>query len=107
MRKVIAIDFDGCLCQRAYPGIGAPNMEVVEAAIHEKKSGTALILWTCREGTKLAAAVIFCENLGLTFDAVNENLPERVAYFGFDSRKVSADEYWDDCAVCVPIRQEQ
>ena len=38
---------------------------------------------------------------GLYFDAVNANLPERIAYFGGDCRKISADEYWDDRAVVV------
>lgn len=26
MKKAIAIDFDGCLCQNAYPGIGSPQL---------------------------------------------------------------------------------
>lgn len=27
-----AIDFDGCLCVNAYPGIGAPNLAVIAKA---------------------------------------------------------------------------
>ena len=38
---------------------------------------------------------------GLTFDAVNENLPERIEMFGNDPRKIGADEYWDDRAVAL------
>ena len=101
LRKAIAIDFDGCLCEQAWPEIGAPNMDVINAAIREQENGAALILWTCRVGKRLKEAVKFCANLGLTFDAVNANLPERIAAYGYDCRKVNADEYWDDNAVVM------
>ena len=99
MRKAIAIDFDGCLCEWAWPEIGAPHMEVITAAIDEKNNGAALILWTCRVGEKLGEAVAWCSSYGLEFDAVNANLPERIAAYKNDCRKVNADEYWDDRAV--------
>ena len=99
MRKAIAIDFDGCLCEWAWPEIGKPNMEVINAARQEKQNGTALILWTCRVGEKLGEAVAWCKGWGLEFDAVNANLPERIAEYQNDCRKVNADEYWDDRAV--------
>lgn len=99
MRKAIAIDFDGCLCENNWPEIGAPHMDVITAAIDEKNSGAALILWTCRVGEKLGEAVAWCEGFGLVFDAVNANLPERIAAYQNDCRKVNADEYWDDRAV--------
>ena len=102
MRKVIAIDFDGCLCSNAYPNIGKPHWEVIRDVLAEKAKGSALILWTCREGDLLQEAVKACESWGLSFDAINENLSERVSFFGSDSRKISADEYWDDRAVHIP-----
>lgn len=61
-----------------------------------------MILWTCRNGDLLTSAVEWCREHGLIFDAVNENLPERLEYYGSESRKISADEYWDDCAVHMP-----
>lgn len=102
MRKVIAIDFDGCLCDDAYPKIGKSHWNVIEKALAEKADGTALILFTCREGDRLKEAIEACEHWGLSFDAVNDNLPERVSFFGSNSRKISADEYWDDRAVHIP-----
>ena len=30
MRRAIAIDFDGCICQSKYPEIGEPNGHVIE-----------------------------------------------------------------------------
>lgn len=102
MRKAIAVDFDGCLCEEAWPEIGAPHMDVINAAIAEQRNGAALILWTCRTGELLDKAVLWCKEHGLVFDAVNENLPERLEHYGSESRKVSADEYWDDRAVHTP-----
>lgn len=101
MRKAIAIDFDGCLCENRWPEIGAPNMDVISAAIAERENGTALILWTCRVGERLGEAVAWCAGFGLEFDAVNANLPERIAAYQNDCRKVCADEYWDDAAVVM------
>ncbi len=102
MRKAIAIDFDGCLCQDRYPAIGPPNWEVIRRAQAEQAAGVAVILWTCRAGPYLQEAVDACTAWGLALDAVNANLPERIARYGNDCRKVSADEYWDDRAVRMP-----
>lgn len=100
-QKVIAVDFDGTLCVNRYPEIGEPQWGVIIAAIEEMRRGAKLILWTCRTGKKLGEAVAAAEKWGLTFDAVNENLPERIKMFGNDSRKIGADEYWDDRAVAL------
>lgn len=102
--KAIAIDFDGTLCSFAYPDIGEPNWIVIHRARFEKERGARLILWTCRTGVLLDAAVEACKRWGLEFDAVNENLPERKAFYGNAPRKVGADEYWDDKAVAIDER---
>lgn len=102
MRKAIAIDFDGCLCEWAWPEIGAPHTDVINKAIREQVNGTALILWTCRVGRLLEDAVDWCRSYGLEFDAVNANLPDRITAYRNDCRKVSADEYWDDRAIHMP-----
>lgn len=99
MRKAIAIDFDGCLCDEAYPDIGAPHWDVINRAIAEQQAGTGLILWTIREGELLRAAVDACAEWGLHFDAVNESLEDWIAFYGTRPRKIGASEYWDDRAV--------
>lgn len=96
---VIAIDFDGCLCRDHYPEIGAPNWEVIMEAKRLQKAGACLILWTCREGERLEAAVEACRGWGLEFDEVNANAKHLMELFGNDCRKISADEYWDDRSV--------
>lgn len=105
LRRAIAIDFDGCLCADMYPGIGAPHWEVITRAIQEQKTGAGLILWTCREGQMLQEAVAACNMWGLTFDAINESLPDWIALFATTPRKVGATEYWDDKAVRLPTQR--
>lgn len=76
MRKIIAVDFDGVLCEDQWPQIGPEKKDNIELAKYRKQAGAALILWTCRCGEQLDEAVAWCRERGLEFDAVNENLPE-------------------------------
>ena len=91
--KIIAVDFDGTLCENNWPGIGAPNEELIEYLRNRKKDGDKLILWTCRVEDMLQKAVEWCKERNLVFDAVNENLPEIIENFGSDTRKIFANEY--------------
>jgi len=101
--KIIAVDFDGCLVENKYPEIGEKIWQVFEALVMEQIwNGAKVILWTCRRGEHLTAAVKWCAVHGLRLDAVNESLPETIKEFGGDSRKVFAHEYWDDRAVRKP-----
>lgn len=101
MNAVIAVDFDGCLCENKWPNIGEANTAIIRTLVRRRESGDKLILWTCRTGERLQEAVAWCAEEGLVFDAINENLPDRIRQYGGDCRKVSADEYWDDRAVVV------
>ena len=94
--KTIAVDFDGTLCYSHWPGTGEPNTELIEDLITRRGMGDRLILWTCREGEALKTAIAWCKEHGLSFDAVNENLPDVISLFGNDSRKISCDLYIDD-----------
>lgn len=103
--KVIAVDFDGCLCREKWPEIGAPNLAVINALKRQRRAGDKVILWTCREGALLEDAVEWCRTFGLEFDAVNDNLPENTAQYGNNCRKVWADEYWDDKALRMSAKR--
>lgn len=105
--KIIAVDFDGTLCENKYPDFGEPRTDVIEKLIKEQQAGARVILWTCRSGPHLLAAIYWALVHGIEFDAVNENLPETVEYFGNDTRKICADEYWDDRAVLPFERREK
>ena len=76
------MDFDGTLCENEWPEIGKPNQIVIKELIKQQADGAKLILWTCREGDRLQAAVTWCLEHGLKFDAVNDNLEENKVLFG-------------------------
>lgn len=106
MRRAVAIDFDGTLALTEYPNIIAAVPEA-SAFIHEcRRLGVAVILWTCRTGQHLQDALAWCEQQGIFFDAVNENLPDWIESWEklfpnipADCRKVCASIYIDDRGV--------
>ena len=96
---IIAVDFDGTIVEDAYPKIGELKDFVLQEIKDLQKVGVKIILWTSRDGKELNDAVEFCADNGMIFDAVNENLKECQEMFHNDTRKVYANEYWDDKAV--------
>lgn len=96
--RIIAVDFDGTLCEDAYPEMGEPNLYLIQILKELKLQGKQLILWTCRCGKELEEAVHWCRKFELEFDAVNQNVPENIKKYGTDTRKVYADLYLDDKA---------
>lgn len=95
---IIAVDFDGTLCENKWPEIGEAKWNTIQALIAAQAAGARLILWTNRIGARLREAVEWCQARELEFDAINENLPETLAAFTTDCRKVYADIYLDDKA---------
>lgn len=93
---VIAIDFDGVIVANEYPAIGKVNHKMIDLIKMMQANNNKIILNTCRTGKYLDTAVEVCRKEGIIFDAVNENLPERIEQFGGDCRKISADYYIDD-----------
>ena len=104
--KIIAVDFDGTLCTDCFPSIGIANLNLITDLIAQREKGVKLILWTSRtnnfdpgDGDKidmLDEAVKWCSNLGLEFDAVNDNIQEVKDLTGDNTRKIYADLYIDD-----------
>ncbi len=101
MHKIIAGDFDGCGCESKLPDIGEARQDVINELLRQQAEDAKLILWTCREGLQLRAAIMWCLNHGIKFDAINDNLKENQEFFGNNSRKIYAHEYWDDKSVLV------
>lgn len=93
---IIAVDFDGTLVEDEFPAIGDPIQSTWNDIATAKEMGAKIILWTSRDHENLEQAVEFCKERGLTFDAINENLSETKTMFNNDTRKVYANEYWDD-----------
>lgn len=46
--KIIAVDFDGTLCENKWPEIGEPKCAMISKLKKEQLAGAKLILWTCR-----------------------------------------------------------
>ena len=98
---IIAVDFDGVLTRAdGWPKIGEFDPEMIIALVFAQRKGWRLILWTCREGEYLSAAIDWCAKRFLHFDFHNVNAPDRVAKFGSDCRKISADIILDDKSIC-------
>lgn len=96
---IIAVDFDGTLVEDKFPEIGEPRYEVWHDLQNAVENGAKIILWTSRDHERLKEAVEFCVERGLHFDAINSNLDECQVLFNNDTRKVYANEYWDDKAI--------
>lgn len=97
--KIIAVDFDDTLCFSDWPNLGEPNVRLINFLKKWRDKENKLILWTCQNGSALEMVVDWCKKQGLEFDAINENIPEIIAIYGNDSRKISADLYIDDRSI--------
>ena len=103
---VIAVDFDGTLCEHRFPRIGEiqdVHKKVIEYIRNQHKNGNTIVLWTCREdvpqGKYLSEAIEWCKEKEIPIDYVNEYpMP---SLNGFAARKVCADMYIDDKAVNI------
>jgi hypothetical protein len=93
---IYAVDFDGTLCTNEFPDIGIPRYTIIDFIKKRRQDGDKIILWTCRSGQNLESAIYWCNELGLEFDAINDNLAENIACYNNNSRKVNADYYIDD-----------
>ena len=106
-KLTIAVDFDGTLCEYAFPEIGKQTEEqkmLMSKLIELRECGHKLILYTCRgdndEYPCLTQAVEWCEKRGLEFDSINCNVPGFIKKSG-SSPKPVADLYLDDKAMNV------
>ena len=93
---IYGIDFDGTIVEEKFPAIGKPIKEVVDFIRTLKKEGHKWILITMRQDKQLEEAIEWLYKMGLTPDAVNDNLPERIEMWGNNPRKIYADVYIDD-----------
>lgn len=101
---IVAIDFDGTLCEPRFPEIGPPNTSLIGFLKNAKADNPGrliYILWTCRVNTAtddyLTQALNWCKLQGLEIDYANESPIDRDFYpNGQVPRKMYADVYIDD-----------
>ena len=97
---IIAIDFDGILCDNEFPKIGKPHYNIISYTRQLMDIGHEVILWTSRTGAELDSAIKWCDDYGLHFATVNDNAPSNKRMYEKlypqGTRKVYADIYIDD-----------
>lgn len=117
---IIAVDFDGTLCEHRFPEIGMEVPGAFACLRAMQDAGAKLILWTMRSDLRnpadngsgptpganadrdyLTEAVEWCRSRGVTFWGVNEN-PEQKSWT--QSPKQYAHLYIDDAAFGCPLR---
>ena len=96
---IIAVDFDGTLCENNYPGIGAPKLDVINTIKKMQAEGHEFILWTCRVDDLLNDALKFLENHDLHFSKINQDSDFFLDKYEGRPRKIGADFYVDDRAI--------
>lgn len=106
-KYLIAVDFDGTLCEYNFPEIGKQTQHqklLLNLLISLRKSGHKVILWTNRGDNDrykcLTEAIEWCRNQGLEFDYINKNDPDKEKNkLSGPSPKIMADFYIDDKAL--------
>jgi predicted kinase len=95
--KAFAIDFDGTICENAFPDFGPPIEPMVDK-IRDLYRGleNIIIVWTCRSGEDVLTMRRWLIQNGVPFDAVNYN-----PVFETGSRKMFAHEYFDDRSTAI------
>ena len=68
-----------------------PGTERISPGIETQWQQTHSLDLPCRR-----SSVEWCREQNLEFDAVNDNLPEIIEYYGHNSRKILCDYYIDD-----------
>ena len=92
----IAVDFDGTIVEDRYPEIGRERPFAVATLKQLIQDGHRLLLWSVREGSRLEAAVTWCEERGVRFFAVNRDYDDDELTEMRHSRKLKADIFIDD-----------
>lgn len=93
---IISVDFDGTIVENKYPDIGEPLPDALAVLQEWKRKGHTIIINSCRCGAAQAQMEAWLIRNHVAHDYINENAPERVAQYGCDCRKISADVYIDD-----------
>jgi hypothetical protein len=100
---IIAIDFDGTICETDFPSIGLmkPRADLYINKLFDE--GNQIIINTCRSGIHEGNAQVFLDVVGIKYHYINSNLPHMIEQYGQDCRKISADIYIDDrCLMGIP-----
>ena len=105
---VIAIDFDGTICELAFPEVGAMKKMAKHYINKLYDEGHKILINTCRSGLYEGMAETFLKENGIKYHYINSNLLYLIENYGQDCRKISADIYIDDkCLMGLPDTWEE
>lgn len=96
---VIAVDFDGTICEHKFPDIGPlivepeSGMTSIQIIRLLQQMGYKIAIWTCRCEPYLSPMTAFLNSYEFYPDAINSNA---VPVIGFGMPKIVADMYFDD-----------
>lgn len=93
----ISIDVDGTIVSSKYPNIGTLQHGAKEV-INKWYEKHCVVINTCRSEEHEQAALWFLKDNGINFHYFNENPTHLIEQYGTDTRKLSADIYFDDKA---------
>lgn len=95
MNKAICIDFDGTIVSENYPKMGR-LLSGAKETINKWAETYTIIISTCRAGSFAEDCRHFLDQSGIKYHFFNENASDRIEHYGTDTRKISADLYFDD-----------
>lgn len=100
---ILAIDFDGTICELSFPEVGKMKPEADKYINLLFDEGHEIIINTCRSGVYEGLAETFLKEKGIHYDFINSNMPHLIEQYQQDCRKISADIYVDDkCLMGLP-----
>lgn len=93
---VLAIDFDGTICEESFPEVGKlkEGADVYINMLYDQ--GYHIVINTCRSGKYEGMAHEFLKKAGIRYHYINNNMPYLIEEYGQDCRKISADIYIDN-----------
>lgn len=95
-KLVIAVDFDGTIVTAEYPRIGKVRNGAKEVITKWYNEGHTIVINSCRSGNMHKEMVVALVHNGIPFHYVSENSQALIDLYGGDTRKISADIYFDD-----------
>ncbi|MDU9376311.1 hypothetical protein McpSp1_09140 [Methanocorpusculaceae archaeon Sp1] len=101
---ILSLDFDGCIVDNKYPEIGNLKPHAADVIRNLYETGHTIIINSCRAGDREKDMRQFLQEQKIPYDHINNNSGLKIAKYGFDTRKISADIYIDDLNIfCTKI----
>lgn len=116
MKKVVVIDFDGTLCEFAFPNIGKPKPDVKQALEKLKELGYTIRIHTCgtahRWGKEFRILHIrtmekFLEENEIPYDEIIINMDKPIADWYIDDRAIQYKDNWLDIVQQIEREQDE